>query len=257
MRHGILPLRIDAASTDGKARVVDTILLDPTALPRSPSDFASVNEAVEANVRILSDSLITDAEVAGIQAAGYRSGYFTGRAGLLGAPGLRERVDAQLREGLLLLIDLDGAPPRARRAGGHRGGGGDSPAKRRRLGGGGADPAGEPPPEPAGGDGADLSHLVKVNVRLRDRGVAVVDEFYVDPAFPSDLPGGDPFSLARSLADDLNLPRHAEVALATTIVEQVHGLRVESSLKRFKPPPPGAKIERLSRRNPSAWHEAP
>ena len=112
-------------------------------------------------------------------------------------------------------------------------------------------------PDYAGGDGADLSHLVKVNVRLRDRGVAVVDEFYVDPAFPSDLPGGDPFSLARSLADDLNLPRHAEVALATTIVEQVHGLRVESSLKRFKPPPPGAKIERLSRRNPSAWHEAP
>lgn len=108
MSH-LIPVRVDATCNTGY-RLVDTLLVDPACLPRPLSEFArtsTTNEAIEANVRILSDTLISDYEVAAIQSAGYRQNYFTGRLALLNVPDLRAEVERQIRRALWDMVDGD------------------------------------------------------------------------------------------------------------------------------------------------------
>lgn len=272
MASHLVPVRVDAKCNTGY-RIIDTLLVDPTCLPRPLSEFRTANEAVEANVRILSDNLISDYEVAAIESAGYRQNYFTGRVALLNVPDLRGEVERQIRRALWEMVDGDAT---AAARGGHK--------KRKSKSGGSADDSTESEAEavtkkqkvdeddgedqPTGDDGdaddgsnaekdkaadadggdgddadatgddgsddIDKSDLVKINIRIRDdkRKILVLDEFYVDPK--CSLPGGDVVSVAKSLVKDLNLPADMELTIITTILEQIHGLKVPADLHKAK-----------------------
>ena len=288
-RH-LIPVRVDAKCNTGY-RLVDTILVDPTCLPRPLSEFRKANDAIEENVRILSDTLISDYEVAAIQSAGYRQNYFTGRVSLLNVPDLRGEVERQIRRALWEMADGDGSDVAAARVGG------SSPKKRRiksdtsavtdadakkhkvdedgsddqptesgsGLDGGADDSnaaggeADEDGGNDADGDGiGDKSDLVKINLRIRDdkRKILVLDEFHVDPR--CSLPGGDVVSVAKSLVKDLNLPADMELTIITTILEQIHGLQVPAALHKAKVSVRGDTGEvikkKLSRKTPAALH---
>lgn len=106
MASHLIPVRVDAKCNTGY-RIIDTLLVDPNCLPRPLSQFRTANEAVEANVRILSDNLISDFEVAALESAGYRQNYFTGRVALLNVPDLRGEVERQIRRALWDMVDGD------------------------------------------------------------------------------------------------------------------------------------------------------
>ena len=264
MASHLVPVRVDAKCNTGY-RIIDTLLVDPTCLPRPLSEFRTANEAVEANVRILSDNLISDYEVAAIESAGYRQNYFAGRVALLNVPDLRGEVERQIRRALWEMVDGDATAAAAR--GGQK--------KRKIKSDGNADDITESEAEAvtkkqkvdeddggdqptgddgdaddgsnaekdkaadadAAGDGSDdieKSDLVKINIRIRDdkRKILVLDEFYVDPK--CSLPGGDVVSVAKSLVKDLNLPADMELTIITTILEQIHGLKVPTDLHKAK-----------------------
>ena len=280
MASHLIPVRVDAKCNTGY-RIIDTLLVDPTCLPRPLSEFRTANEAVEANVRILSDNLISDYEVAAIESAGYRQNYFTGRVALLNVPDLRGEVERQIRRALWEMVDGDataaargGQKKRKNKSYGNADDNTESEAeaeavtKKQKVdeddgedqptgddgdaddgsnaekdkaadadadadadGGDGddADATGD-----GGSDDIDKSDLVKINIRIRDdkRKILVLDEFYVDPK--CSLPGGDVVSVAKSLVKDLNLPADMELTIITTILEQIHGLKVPADLHKAK-----------------------
>lgn len=265
MASHLIPVRVDAKCNTG-FRIIDTLLVDPSCLPRPLSEFRTANEAVEANVRILSDKLISDYEVAAIESAGYRQNYFTGRVSLLNVPDLRGEVERQIRRALWdMLDDTEGGA--AASGGGHKkrksqpaangdtngvelesdaatkkqkvdeedgeeqptGDDGDADEEDKA-----ADAAADADATGDGFDDVDKSDLVKINIRIRDdkRKILVLDEFYVDPR--CSLPGGDVVSVAKSLVKDLNLPADMELTIITTILEQIHGLQVPADLHKAK-----------------------
>ena len=269
MASHLVPVRVDAKCNTGY-RIIDTLLVDPACLPRPLSEFRTANEAVEANVRILSDNLISDYEVAAIESAGYRQNYFTGRVALLNVPDLRGEVERQIRRALWDMLDGDAT---AAAAGASAASGGHKKRKSKTDGNvhGDAEPeadavtkkqkldedSGQDQPtgdgsnaeedraaDADGGDDADAtgngfddidkSDLVKINIRIRDdkRKILVLDEFHVDPR--CSLPGGDIVSVAKSLVKDLNLPADMELTIITTILEQIHGLQVPANLHKAK-----------------------
>ena len=261
MASNLIPVRVDAKCNTGY-RIVDTLLVDPTCLPRPLSEFRTANEAVEANVRILSDNLISDYEVAAIESAGYRHNYFSGRVALLNVPDLRGEVERQIRRALWDMVDSpcgarDGRKKRKTKsdanADGEREVKSDAGSKKQKVDEDGtADQDGDADDSNAEGDKAtvgdgddadatddgvdaiDKSDLVKINIRIRDdkRKILVLDEFHVDPNCC--LPGGDVVSVAKSLVKDLNLPADMELTIITTILEQIHGLEVPAALYKAK-----------------------
>lgn len=46
----------------------------------------------------------------------------------------------------------------------------------------------------------------------------------------SGLEGSDPFSIAKGMVKDLNLPKEFEVSIASSIIEQIYGIDVPESL---------------------------
>mmetsp|Transcript_22943 Transcript_22943/g.50971 ORF Transcript_22943/g.50971 Transcript_22943/m.50971 type:complete len:339 (-) Transcript_22943:108-1124(-) len=330
----LYPLRIDARSTNGY-RLVDTLLLSPSCLPRPLSAYRTTEEGIEGNVRALADSVITDYEVQALQPAGYRLNYYTGRESLLNLPELRADVEHQIRTALWKLVDdtdcggggggnTSGGPSISRKRKSEVDAGTTAAEKEDSSGADtGAevskkqkteddqDPAAvteaseaadddqprketkteaetkssgdtdekEPAaiatsdaPKSSGGKDdstctdttctigttstkpistIDRSDLVKIRIRLRYKRVVVLDEFYVDPTFPTDLPGGDLLSVAKSLVKDLNLPEEMTTAIVTTIIEQCHGLVIPPDLDGVKPPRDG-KVE-PSRETPAAF----
>jgi hypothetical protein len=56
----------------------------------------------------------------------------------------------------------------------------------------------------------------------------VVDEFDYDVNL-SGLEGSDPFSIAKGMSKDLNLPKEFEVSIASSILEQIYGIDVPES----------------------------
>jgi len=272
MSH-LIPVRVDATCNTGY-RLVDTLLVDPTCLPRPLSEFArtsTTNEAIEANVRILSDTLISDFEVAAIQSAGYRQNYFTGRVALLNVPDLRAEVERQIRRALWDMVDGDasagaaatGSRKKRRKSNADTAATtttAEAESKKQKVG----DDADEDDKEdqPTGtadndnaddteqekdtvgsdadkdggndGDDIDKSDLVKINIRIRDdkRKILVLDEFHLDPSLL--VPGGDIVSVAQSIVKDLNLPEDMTTNIVTTILEQIRGLHVPVNLRDAK-----------------------
>ena len=272
MSH-LIPVRVDATCNTGY-RLVDTLLVDPTCLPRPLSEFArtsTTNEAIEANVRILSDTLISDFEVAAIQSAGYRQNYFTGRVALLNVPDLRAEVERQIRRALWDMVDGDasagaaatGSRKKRRKSNADTAATtttAEAESKKQKVG----DDADEDDKEdqPTGtadndnaddneqekdtvgsdadkdggndGDDIDKSDLVKINIRIRDdkRKILVLDELHLDPNLL--VPGGDIVSVAQSIVKDLNLPEDMTTTIVTTILEQMRGLHVPVNLRDAK-----------------------
>ena len=88
-------------------------------------------------------------------------------------------------------------------------------------------------------------NIVRIKIRLRHEHIAVVDEFDYDVNM-SGLQGSDPFSIAKGMVKDLKLPREFEVLIASSIIEQIFGIDVPSSLNgmgtEVSPEIPGAHI---------------
>ena len=272
MSH-LIPVRVDATCNTGY-RLVDTLLVDPTCLPRPLSEFArtsTTNEAIEANVRILSDTLISDFEVAAIQSAGYRQNYFTGRVALLNVPDLRAEVERQIRRALWDMVDGDasagaaatGSRKKRRKSNADTAATtttAEAESKKQKVGDDADEDDKEDQPTVTAdndnaddteqekdtvgsdankdggddGDGIDKSDLVKINIRIRDdkRKILVLDEFHLDPSLL--VPGGDIVSVAQSIVKDLNLPEDMTTNIVTTILEQIRGLHVPVNLRDAK-----------------------
>ena len=272
MSH-LIPVRVDATCNTGY-RLVDTLLVDPTCLPRPLSEFArtsTTNEAIEANVRILSDTLISDFEVAAIQSAGYRQNYFTGRVALLNVPDLRAEVERQIRRALWDMVDGDasagaaatGSRKKRRKSNADTAATtttAEAESKKQKVGDDAdeddkedqptvtadndnaddteqeKDTVGSDADKDGGNDGDDIdkSDLVKINIRIRDdkRKILVLDELHLDPNLL--VPGGDIVSVAQSIVKDLNLPEDMTTTIVTTILEQMRGLHVPVNLRDAK-----------------------
>ena len=275
MSH-LIPVRVDATCNTGY-RLVDTLLVDPTCLPRPLSEFArtsTTNEAIEANVRILSDTLISDFEVAAIQSAGYRQNYFTGRVALLNVPDLRAEVERQILRALWDMVDGDasataaatGSRKKRRKSKADANADTDDTSsaeaepKKQKVG----DDADEDDKEdqPTGtadndnaddneqekdtvgsdadkdggndGDDIDKSDLVKINIRIRDDKRKILVLDELHLDPNLLVPGGDIVSVAQSIVKDLNLPEDMTTTIVTTILEQMRGLHVPVNLRDAK-----------------------
>jgi hypothetical protein len=82
----------------------------------------------------------------------------------------------------------------------------------------------------ASGQACFKSNIIRIKLRLRHKNIVVVDEFDYDVNL-SGLEGSDPFSMAKSMVKDLNLPREFAVSIASLIIEQIYGIAVTESLE--------------------------
>ena len=67
--------------------------------------------------------------------------------------------------------------------------------------------------------------MIKIKIRLSVHGQVIKEDILWDPS----LPDYSPIDFAETLGEELNLSDEAVVAVATTIVEQLHGIEVEDS----------------------------
>eukprot|EP01083_Nonionella_stella_P242347 845420_1 len=74
---------------------------------------------------------------------------------------------------------------------------------------------------------SSVQGLVKVNIRLRENNISVVDEFRVDPNHPK----SNPLFLAESIVTDLKLPQSMINSIAISIAEQICGLHVNENVE--------------------------
>jgi len=65
--------------------------------------------------------------------------------------------------------------------------------------------------------------VVKIALRLSVHGVVIHDDFQWDTSIPM-----CPMEFSQSIADDLNLPSEAAIAISTSIVEQLHGIPIDA-----------------------------
>ena len=77
------------------------------------------------------------------------------------------------------------------------------------------------PPKTPNSD-STTSHLLPISIRL------MLDRIVVHEDILWDCNGRlSPFEFAQDMAKELNLPEEATVAIATTIIEQLHGLKMD------------------------------
>lgn len=77
------------------------------------------------------------------------------------------------------------------------------------------------PPKNSNSD-STTSHLLPISIRL------MLDRIVVHEDILWDCNGRlSPFEFAQDMAEELNLPEEATVAIATTIIEQLHGLKMD------------------------------
>ena len=73
-------------------------------------------------------------------------------------------------------------------------------------------------------DNSTTSHLLPISIRL------MMDRIVVHEDILWDCNGRlSPFEFAQDMAEELNLPDEAIVAIATTIIEQLHGLKIDTT----------------------------
>ena len=237
----LYPLRIDVKAPDKSARIIDTLLIDPNCLPITPSPV--INEAnkkrtyrtltlqkIEQNAEYLASTLIADMEVHGVSR--------TNKSARISLRGLKSEVKNQIRKQLeaIQCAEESGVVPREIKKIKHA--------------------------EENKKEGKE-DEFVKVNLRIRENGVQVIDEFLVDPKLPS----SDPLLLAKSIVDDLDLPDDFIVnSIAISIAEQMYGgLTVEEDLSGMtrnarttistntQAAPMSSKVP-VKRDVPSAWY---
>lgn len=72
--------------------------------------------------------------------------------------------------------------------------------------------------------------LIPISIRLVIHGVSIHEEIQWDPSVPL-----TPLEFAQELAKDLNLPEEAVVAVLMCILEQLHGLQMDTSTDESVP----------------------
>lgn len=227
----LVPIRIDASSSDGAVRIIDTLLIDTTCLPIShahpPHDghssglnslsstggdhVFSLSSLVDVNAAHLTESILADSEVYGAVRSSSKT-FMGGRLDLLGDAQLFGKIEEQISKQLRIALSADkkaltngtSLTPEVTSSG-TSGGGGATEQK---------------------------SNNIRINLRLRHENIVVVDEFDYD-INSSNMEGCDPFSIANGLVEDLKLPKELGPSIAATIVEQIYGVDVSGSLDRF------------------------
>lgn len=195
----LVPIRVDASSTNGTVHVIDTLLIDTTCLPISYSPLISNNSTaeysihslVDANAAHLAESIIADAEVYG---AVKSSKNHMGRLDLLSDKQLYQTVEEQIRKQLLVALAADKTTLLSR-----------------------ADVKAE-----------NQNNVIHIRIRLRHDNIAITDEFDYDMNI-SGLDGFDPFTISRNVAEDLKLPSECVISIATSILEQMYSLNLPDS----------------------------
>lgn len=221
----LVPIRIDASSSDGAVRIIDTLLLDTTCLPishahpphdgnpsglsslsgarvESVSNYFSISSLIDSNAAHLAESVLADAEVYGSVRSSSTT-FMGGRLDLLGDTKLCQQVEKQIRTQLNIALSTD---------------------KKDLIAGDGSFPRASSSAEHSNNE----SKIVRIKIRLRHDNIVVVDEFDYD-IYTSGLEGSDPFSIASSLVQDMKLPPELAPSIAASIVEQIFGVNVTDS----------------------------
>lgn len=172
----LFPVRVDVSSDDKNARIVDTLLLDPTCWP-TPL-YVPLQESVERNIRDLAYSILSDAEVTGM---GRTVRHFTGRVDLWSTE-LQTKIEDQLRPQIWAIVNG------------------------------------------TAGDRHPKGTLVPISIQLIIHGVNIQEDIQWDPSVPV-----APMEFAQRMAKDLNLPEEAVIAITICILEQLHGLSMDTS----------------------------
>ncbi|EJK76323.1 hypothetical protein THAOC_01921 [Thalassiosira oceanica] len=239
----LVPIRVDGWNSDGSVRVVDSLVLDTTCLPVSCEPTSGYNDPpsssrpqapanndvnpgsslmslVDSNARHLTESILGDAEV---QCAVRNSKSHVGRIDLLADSTLYKDIYKQIRSQLGVALCLDKGqliPP------------GSSSLNRPSHA-----PVQRNPEEAASSEAAaqaapQRSNITRINIRLRQENIIILDEFDYDVGL-SGLDGFDPVSIANSMVKDLNLPPEIGPSLVTSIVDQIYGVNVDEQLDKF------------------------
>ena len=247
MITNLVPIRVDASSSDGAVRIIDTLLLDTTCLPISHghprhngvsglNSFAegtdskecnlfSLSSLINANASHLTESILSDAEVYGSVRSSKT--FMGGRLDLLSDTKLYQRIENQIQRQLEIALTTDKKMLISSKCGYLRHqtmGTSNTPDVAM---------SSERAVEQASSRMTDIeSGIVRIKIRLRHDNVVVVDEFDYDVNF-SGVDGCDPFSLANSLVQDMKLPAELAPSIAASIVEQIYGVHVADSLDGF------------------------
>ena len=202
----LVPIRVDATSTNGTVHLIDSLLIDTTCLPLSHNSLSnnstgdvSIHSLVDANAAHLAESLIADAEVYG---AVKSSKVNIGRLDLLSDKQLYQTVEDQIRKQLMIALGADKTTLISR----------DSSSEQILS-------SSEVP--------ISNNNTIRIKLRLRHENIALMDEFDYD-LNTSGIDGFDPFTIAKNIVQDLKLPSEFVTSITTSILEQMYGLQLES-----------------------------
>ena len=217
----LVPIRVEATSSNDTVHIIDTFLIDTTCLPLSHSSLSnnytadfSIHSLIDANAALLAESIIADAEVYG---ADKSSKTHFGRLDLLSDKKLYQTVEDQIRQQLIIAFGADKASLLS---------------------------SGAPLSSSGNGDEQITSsialainnqnhNVIRIKLRLRHENIAITDEFDYDMNV-SGIDGFDPFSISKSIVNDLKLPSEFASSIATSIVEQMHGLNIPYSVEGMR-----------------------
>lgn len=220
----LVPIRVDASSSDGAVRIIDTLLVDTTCLPVSShahprhadgnssglnslsagSDKTynnfSLSSLVDSNAAHFTESILADAEVYG--AVRSSRAWMGGRLDLLKDTKLYGEIENQIRKQLSIALSVDKKdlilphPTPDGTVSSSDNGSKITSAEKRKI----------------------VPKIVRIKLRLRHENVLVMDEFDYD-VNTSGMEGSDPFSIANSLVGDLKLPPELAPDIAASIGE--------------------------------------
>ena len=235
----LVPIRIDASSSDGAVHIIDTLLIDTKCLPISHlappnngnpssglsslssaanSNKVSLSSLIRANATHLTESILADAEVHGAIRS-KASSYMGGRLELLTDVKLYQNIEQQISNQFGIALGTE---------------------KRDLMSGGGSmysqKSKSKPDAQTSGISNNEASsqqcNIVRIKLRLRHESFIVFDEFDYD-INSSGMEGCDPFTIANSLVQDLKLPPELVPSIAASIVEQIYGVDVTESMNGF------------------------
>ncbi len=243
----LVPIRVDASSTDGAVRIIDTLLVDTTCLPIShghpchngvsglnsfaggtdseESNLFSLSSVINANASHLTESILSDAEVYGSVRSSKT--FMGGRLDLLSDTKLYQYIEKQIRRQLEIALTTDKKKLISSKCGylRHQAMGTSNMPN--------VAMSSDHAADQASSRMADIeSRIIRIKIRLRHDNIVVVDEFDYD-VNSSGVDGCDPFSMANSLVQDMKLPAELSPSIAASLVEQIYGVHVADSLDGF------------------------
>lgn len=202
----LVPIRVDASSSNGTVHLIDSLIIDSTCLPvshnllsKNSTADVSIHSLVDANAAHLAESIIADAEVYG---AVKSSKVNIGRLDLLSDKQLYQTVEDQIRQQLMIALGADKTTLLSR---------GDSRNEQNAT-------SSEVP--------TSTNNAVRIKLRIRHEEIALEDEFDYD-INTSGIEGFDPFTIAKNIVSDLKLPSEFVSSITHSILEQMYGLQVE------------------------------